>query len=164
MCICGALKINLKSGNSNMVSYRAHVADIGWQAWKKSGQLAGTTDQGRRIEAMQIKLTGAYARRYDIYYRVHVAYKGWLGWAKNGATAGSTGIALRAEAIQIKLVQKGEKISSGGPASLSMPSLAYRSHVQYIGWQGTVSAGKTAGTTSQGLRMEGWHNRSEQSD
>ncbi len=149
-----ALKINLKSGNSSMVSYRAHVADIGWQAWKKSGQLAGTTDQGRRIEAMQIKLTGAYARRYDIYYRVHVAYKGWLGWAKNGATAGSTGIALRAEAIQIKLVKKGEKISSGGPASLSMPPLTYRSHVQYIGWQGAVSAGKTAGTTSQGLRME----------
>lgn len=149
-----ALKINLKSGNTSMVSYRAHVADIGWQAWKTSGQQAGTTDQGKRIEAVQIRLTGAYANRYDIYYRVHVAYRGWLGWAKNGATAGSTGIALRAEAIQIKLVRKGTVIPAGGSASLSMPSLTYRSHVQYIGWQGSVSAGKTAGTTGQGLRLE----------
>lgn len=149
-----ALKINLKSGNQSMVSYRVHVADIGWQAWKTSGQEAGTTNQSRKIEAVQIKLTGTYANRYDVYYRVHVAYRGWLGWAKNGVTAGSTGIALRTEAIQIKLVEKGSTVSLGGSPSLSMPSLTYRSHVQYIGWQSNVGAGKTAGTTNRGLRLE----------
>lgn len=149
-----ALKINLKHNRSSMVSYRVHIGDIGWQSWKSSGKMAGTTNQGRRIEAVQIKLTGTYAGLYDIFYRVHVAQKGWLGWAKNGETAGSTGISLRAEAIQIKLAKKGTVHADGKTASLKMPSLTYRGHVQYLDWQNAVGSGKTAGTTGRGYRLE----------
>lgn len=98
------------------VEYRAHVGDIGWQGWKNSGELAGTTGQDRRMEAIEIKLKGNLAKDFDIYYRVHVANIGWLGWAKNGETAGTTGGARQAEAIEIRIVGKGAAVDRGGAA------------------------------------------------
>ncbi|MEZ5213990.1 MAG: hypothetical protein R2692_04095 [Microbacterium sp.] len=38
------------------VKYRAHVQNIGWQAWRVDGQTAGTVGQGLRIEAVEIVL------------------------------------------------------------------------------------------------------------
>ena len=35
--------------------YRVHVQNIGWQDWKKLGEMAGTIGQGLRIEALEIK-------------------------------------------------------------------------------------------------------------
>lgn len=95
------------------IQYRSHVSGIGWQSWKKSGEISGTTGQSRAIEAIEIKLTGEYAKYYDVYYQLHVQRLGWLGWAKNGESAGSTGNSLRAEAICIKIVKKGESVSNG---------------------------------------------------
>ena len=57
------------------------------------------------MEAIQIRLTGEMANKYDIYYRAHVEDYGWLGWAKNGASAGTIGLSKRLEAIEIKLVE-----------------------------------------------------------
>ena len=150
-----ALKIGLQSPDGkNMISYRVHVSNVGWQKWVSSGQTAGTTGQAKAIEAVQIKLSGTYAKDYDIYYRMHVANKGWLGWAKNGAVAGSTGLALRGEAIQIKLVKKGTSVTVGKPASLVKPTLSYKAHVQNIGWQSKANEGTTAGTTGKAKRLE----------
>lgn len=150
-----ALKIGLQSPDGkNMISYRVHVSNVGWQKWVSSGQTAGTTGQAKAIEAVQIKLSGTYAKDYDIYYRMHVANKGWLGWAKNGAVAGSTGLALRGEAIQIKLVKKGTSVTVGKPASLVKPALSYKAHVQNIGWQSKANEGTTAGTTGKAKRLE----------
>ena len=39
-----------------VVSYRAHVQGIGWQAWKSDGATAGTTGQAKRVEAVQVRL------------------------------------------------------------------------------------------------------------
>ena len=149
-----AFVVNLKNGKQSAVSYRAHVANTGWQAWKSSGVTAGTTGKGLQVEAVQIKLTGTYAKKYDIYYRLHVAGVGWLGWAKNGATAGSTGSSIRAEAIQIKLVKKGAKVSGSGIADITKNKLTYQGHSQDYGWMSTVSEEKTAGTTGQSKRLE----------
>lgn len=41
-------------GEDVSISYRTHIQDIGWQDWKKDGQIAGTTGQCLRIEAIQI--------------------------------------------------------------------------------------------------------------
>jgi len=38
------------------VQYRVHVEKDGWTAWKKNGEVAGTTGQKKRIEAIEIKL------------------------------------------------------------------------------------------------------------
>ena len=71
--------------------------------------MSGTSGRSLRLEAIQIRLTGAAASKYDIYYRVHSQNIGWMGWAKNGAPAGTAGYAYRLEAIQIKIVPKGER-------------------------------------------------------
>ena len=70
-------------------------------------KVAGTTGQSLRLEAIEIRLKGEAAAKYDVYYRVHVKNIGWMDWAKNGQSAGTTGMSLRAEGIQIVLVPEG---------------------------------------------------------
>ena len=84
------------------------MQSIGWQGWKHDGQLSGTSGQSKRLEAIQIRLTGNNADLYDVYYRVHAQTYGWMGWVKNGEPAGTAGQAKRLEAIQIIIVQKWE--------------------------------------------------------
>lgn len=144
-----ALSINFSG-----IQYRAHVSDIGWQSWVTSGKTAGTTGKAKAMEAIQIKLTGTNASKYNVYYRVHVRDYGWLGWARNGATAGSTGLNLRIEAIQIKVVSKTSSFSTGGKATLSKPTLNYKSHVSDMGWLAQTKEGNIAGTTGKGKQME----------
>lgn len=79
--------------------------------------MSGTTGQSKRLEAIQIKLTGDMSNKYDVYYRVHAQTYGWLDWAKNGTSAGTEGLAKRLEAIQIVLVEKGGK----APGNTSNP-------------------------------------------
>lgn len=94
--------------SSSGVTYRSHIQKTGWQTnWSSDGEVTGTTGLGLRLEAVQIKLTGDIATKYDIVYRVHVQHFGWLDWAKNGESAGTEGYAYRLEAIEIKLVPKG---------------------------------------------------------
>jgi len=71
--------------------------------------MSGTSGKALRLEAIQIKLTGQMAKKYDVYYRVHAQRYGWMGWAKNGAQSGTAGYAYRLEAIQIVLVPRGGK-------------------------------------------------------
>ena len=71
-----------------------------------NGQLAGTTGESKRLEAIEIQLTGEIANVYDVYYRTHIQSYGWLGWAKNGQISGSVGYSKRLEAIEVKLVPK----------------------------------------------------------
>lgn len=92
-------------GNSQ-ISYRVNVAGKGWMDWVSSGELAGTTGENRQIEAIEIKLTGELAKKYNVVYRVHMASKCWGKWVKNGELAGTTGENRRIEAIEIKLVKK----------------------------------------------------------
>jgi len=70
----------------------------------------------KRLEAIQIKLTGADAGKYDVYYRVHAQSYGWLGWVKNGAPSGTEGYAKRLEAIQIVVVPKNTPAPNALPA------------------------------------------------
>ena len=80
----------------------------GWQDWVSDGSPSGTTGESKRLEAIQIKLTGTLADNFDVYYRVHSQTYGWLGWAKNGESAGTEGLYKRLEAIQIMIVLKGQ--------------------------------------------------------
>ena len=92
---------------SGSIQYRTHVQNIGWQGWKKDGEMSGTSGKSLRLEAIQIKLTGDISRYYDVCYRVHAQNFGWMNWACNGESAGTAGYSYRLEAIQIKLVPKG---------------------------------------------------------
>lgn len=43
------------------VAYQTHIQDIGWQGWKSNGTMSGTSGQSKRLEAIQINLTGEMA-------------------------------------------------------------------------------------------------------
>lgn len=124
------------------ITYRAHVANLGWLPWVWNGSLSGTTGQSRRMEAAQLIVSGLPAG-IGITYRAHVAGFGWLPWVSNGAVAGTTGQSRQMEAIQINL--------TNAPAGCSV---TYRAHVAGYGWLGWVSNGAVAGTTGQSRRME----------
>lgn len=91
------------------VEYQSHAQTHGWLPMVSNGMTSGTVGQGKRLEAIKIKLTGQMAEEYDIYYRTHIQTYGWTGWAKNGAPSGSEGLGRRMEAFQIRLVKKGER-------------------------------------------------------
>ena len=63
-------------------SYRTHVQSFGWQNPVTNGAMSGTSGEAKRLEAIQIKLYGEMANRFDVYYRVHAQSYGWLGWAR----------------------------------------------------------------------------------
>lgn len=93
------------------VTYQTHIQNIGWESetsngWKSNGEMSGTSGMGYRLEAIQIKLTGADASKFDIYYQVHAQNIGWMGWAKNGGSAGTAGFGYRLEGIRIQIVPK----------------------------------------------------------
>ena len=92
-------------GHSGSIQLRGHVSNIGWQQW--SAGRCGTTGKAQRLEAVQIRLTGEAAEKYDIWYCAHVSGIGWLDWACNGAAAGSAGKGRAIEAVKVVLVEKG---------------------------------------------------------
>ncbi len=107
-------------GLTGGITYRTHVQTYGWtKGWVKDGKMSGTSHEAKRLEAIEIKLTGEVANYYDVYYRVHAQTYGWLGWAKNGQTAGSAGAAKRLEGIQICVVPKGSPAPNALPATNS---------------------------------------------
>ena len=112
--------IEIKLSNKDVeggIAYCTHVQTYAWQGadlkdpttWKQNGQMAGTSGEAKRLEAICIQLTGEMAEKYDVYYRVHAQSYGWLSWASTGAPAGTAGYAKRLEGIQIVIVPKGEK-------------------------------------------------------
>lgn len=151
-----ALVIESPMDVAGTVVVEAHVANIGWMAGVQQGSVAGTTGRSLPLQALKIHLTGALAKKYDIYYRVHSANYGWLSWTSNGAEAGTTGLRQRMEAVQILLLTKdvADTPSLGGMAAIDCPTIQYVAHVQDIGWQPAVDNGATAGTTGQGRRIE----------
>lgn len=141
------------------IEYQAHSQTYGWMGWKKEGEIAGTTGEAKRLEAVQIRLTGALAEKYDVFYRTHSSYWGTLGWAKNGEIAGTTGFYRSIESIEIKLVEKG---SADAPAqsgrtyldSAQIGKLSFSACMKDGGWQSAVGNGGTAGAAGQSKTIE----------
>ena len=119
------------------VQYRAYSAYSAWGSWVADGAEAGIA--GRRIEAIQMQLTGEAANRCDLYYRVHVANIGWMGWAKNGEEAGTEGGSLQVEAVQVKLVVKGAA-APGSTASHFQSAVSGKIGYQNPSWMWQVSS------------------------
>ena len=120
------------------ISYQVHVKDYGWLSEILEGNVAGTTGQARRMEAIKINLKGIDG---VLKYQVHVEQYGWLPEVLEGKIAGTTGESKRMEAIIIKLEN-------------SNYSMKYRVHVKDIGWMNWVNSGEIAGTTGQSRRIE----------
>lgn len=149
------IKINLDSTYSGNIEYRTHVQNLGWQDYVTNGSLSGTSGKSLRLEAIQIRLTGNISNYYDVYYRVYVQRFGWLDWAKNGEEAGTAGYAYRLEGIQIKLVPKNTAAPGNTATPFKQTYVAYRTHIQNVGWQEMRRDGGMAGTIGKGYRLEG---------
>lgn len=147
------------SSYSGALQYRVHTQTYGWMEWNDAAtdnptknvilarkQYAGTVGKSKRMEAIQIKLTGELAQHYEVYYRVHMQSYGWGAWTRNGETAGTVGQGKRLEAIEIRMAQK--------PTVTPTAGVNYTVHAQSRGWMNTVSDGKTAGTVGQAKRLE----------
>lgn len=132
-----------KQEKTDSVTYETHVQDIGWQKPKEDGEVAGTTGQSKRIEAIDIKLNSQYEG--NVVYQAHVQDIGWQDQVENGAIAGTSGQSKRVEALRVWL--------TGDIANHY--SIQYRVHVSNLGWLDWVSDGMLAGTTGRGLKIEG---------
>ncbi|MBO7675379.1 MAG: L,D-transpeptidase family protein [Atopobiaceae bacterium] len=156
-----AIKLKLDAGStgvSGSIAYRTHVSKKGWLGWVQDGARGGLARQ-LSIEALQIKLTGAMAKKYDVYYSVNVQGKGWLKWAKNGATTGSVGMGLRVQGIKVQLVARGAAAPSSKHVNyksilLCGSPVSVRAKVRGQGWHGAVGNNVVAGTTGAGLRLQ----------
>jgi uncharacterized protein YjdB len=126
------------------IQYRAYVQDLGWLPWQDEGNQAGTTDQGRRLEALEFRIVSG-STQSRIRYRSHISGVGWESeWRYDGATSGSAGSTI--EAIQVGLENAG-----------STNNLATEVYAQEWGWLGFVRDFWIAGTVGQARRVEAFH-------
>lgn len=140
------------------VYYRVHAANIGWMAWAKNGEQAGTQGYGYGMEAIQVVLVAkggnapslspdgvtsdAFRRKpVDVSYQAHVANIGWQGSVDGGQTAGTTGRSLAVEALRVSLTNQ---VLSG--------SVQVNAHVADIGWQNRWTG--EGGTTGQSRSIQ----------
>ena len=131
------------STKEESVSYRVHRQTYGWEPLDVSdGTVSGTTGQAKRLEGIQISVSGKYSG--SVKYQTQVQTYGWNGWKSDGLTAGTTGQAKRLEAIQIYL--------TGEVANYY--DIYYRVHAQSYGWMNWAANGQKAGTTGLAKRLE----------
>ncbi len=122
-----------------------HVQTRGWLG-NASSLRFGTTGQGKRLEAIQLKLTDQPCKG-GIEYQSHVQGKGWeKGWAANGKLSGTTGQSKRIEAVRIRLTPNSQLAKQF--------DVWYRVHSQTYGWSGWAKNGAPAGTSGLSKRVE----------
>ncbi len=129
---------------STSLSTSAHVQDYGWMNAVGNNQVAGTTGQSKRLEAITVTLNDDMSCYGDIDIQAHVQDYGWLSTVHSGDTVGTTGQNKRLEAI---------KISFTGDLS-SYYDVYYRVHVGNIGWLGWAKDGDIAGSVGCNRRLE----------
>ena len=119
---------------SSDFQYQAHVQDIGWQEWVNEGQVAGTTGQSLRMEAIRINAP------FEIQAKAHMQDIGWVdyGTINKDTIIGSTGESRRLEDLCFK------------------GNFKYRVHIEETGWTPWTDADgiATLGTVGQSLRLE----------
>lgn len=142
------IRINIIKDTDNTIvpeniklNYLSHVQNVGWQNQFTDLDMAGTTGQGLRVEALKVNLENSLPGM-KIKYQAHVQNIGWQDWTEDGQLAGTVGKGLRIEALRIQL--------EGVPGY----HVQYQTHVSNIGWQDWVQDGQTAGTVGQALRIE----------
>lgn len=128
-----------KLNYNDQIKYRAHVQYDGWQEWVNGGAIAGTTDRGLRLEALQLDLP------FKANVKAHIERIGWVEYNDIDANTiiGTVGESRRLEALVID------------PIDNELPFTG-KVHVENRGWgnwynlDGVISLG----TSGQSLRIE----------
>ena len=146
---------------SGSIQYKSFIEGIGWEnEWKSMNQISGTVGQAKKIEEIQMKLTGEIEEYYDIYYRVHVQGFGWLGWAKNGESAGTENLNFRIESFEIKIIEKGTGEETGNSIETKDAKIYYEAYAPNENFN-EVEEGQMAGTIGRGLGINSFKIRLE---
>lgn len=126
-----------------LIQYQTHVQSYGWQGFVDGGAMAGTMEEAKRVEALQIALK---KQEYpgSVEYKVLTGNEGWGNYVSNGKTAGTTGQAKRLEAVRIQLTGQMEQHYD----------IYYRAYCQSYGWLGWAKNGESAGTEGLSKRLE----------
>ncbi len=128
------------------IRYEGHAQDHGWMGWQSESAIAGTEDDGKRLEAFRAEVvTGSGV---TIRYRAHISGIGWQEWKQNGQIAGTVGEQRPIEAIQMTLV------NAAGANWLSVETRA-----EGWGWLGPVKDSWIAGTTGQARKITAFRAR-----
>lgn len=129
------------------VLYRACVSGVGWRPWAKNGESSGLIDAGKRVTAVQVKLspkteeaTGQKLKAKGVRYEARFVASGWKAWHGDGETAGNTVGSKKLNGFAV-LVDTG-KLSGG---------VKYRAYSQSTGWQSWVKNGNAAGDEAHPL-------------
>ena len=154
MTVIGLLIFMSASVYAADIFYAVHVQDLGDSEWVSNGEMAGTTGQGKRIEALWIYTRGL-PRYGKVCFKTHLAEDGWtkpvcedeVKYDDNGKIiirqgSGSRGQARRVEAVEIWL----ENAPGWG--------VEYQVHAAEIGWMAWRRDGDMAGTTGEARRIE----------
>ena len=122
---------------SDLISYSAHVRDLGWLPSVREGSVAGTTGRGLSMEALRVSL-GDSAVSGAVEARAHVSDLGWQDWAEG--SCGTTGRGKALEAVCLRLT---------GEAAGAY-DVWYRVHSADFGWLGWAKNGEEAGSEGFG--------------
>ena len=135
------------------ITYRVYLQGSGWQNWVSDGEIAGVEAGDKRIEAIQIKLTGDISKYASVYYSSHIQAYGWLGWAKNGASSGSQNCSYRMEALRATILAK--TVSAPGSTSGAFKTTKYNHKIASFTTVSTNNANSTYNMTKALLSFNG---------
>lgn len=134
------------------VYYRVHASNIGWMAWAKDGEEAGTTGMSCSLEAIQIKLIKKGASHPDTSGYSHlelptVTYssqvKGaWQNSVPAGEVSGTTGQGIPITGFSAKTTSS----VAGG--------INYQLHLSNVGWTSGKSNGAQLSSTAESNSVE----------
>ena len=97
-----AIRIKLNTLDDYSVMYRAYLEGQGWQEWKKDGEMAGTTGENRKLEAIQVKIVPLENKsECSVRYTTHIQDIGWIDYEKDGNTSGVINKEKKIEGIKI---------------------------------------------------------------
>lgn len=122
--------------------YRAHSAMDGWKEFVRNGEVAGTTGEGKKLEAIEIEL--ADIPNLGISYSTHLADIGWTAPVVSNQVTGTVGEDRAIEAFQAQLY--GDEAQNY--------DIIYRLHIQDYGWLNWAQNGEISGSTGGGKQAE----------
>lgn len=130
---------------TQQIEYSVSQFDDKWGNVVQDGSLAGSTGQGRPLQAFLARRSGDSSELPgDVRYRAFVQNKRWLDWQGAGGQAGTVGEGLRLEAVQMRL--------SGELAKYF--DVYYQSHVSGYGWLDWARDGQTSGSAGCSRAIE----------
>lgn len=88
------------------LEYRSYSEDLGWGQYVHSSAESGSIGLGKKLEAIEMRLSGLLSSHYEVYYRLHQSGSGWLDWASSTHPTGIIGVDTSFDAVEVTLLPR----------------------------------------------------------